>query len=61
MKIFDDIQKVFEEKFGKADTQKFFSPGRVNLIGEHLDYVGGVVFPCAISLGTYALEVVFTK
>ena len=56
MKIFEDMQKVFEEKFGKAENlQKYFSPGRVNLIGEHVDYVGGHVFPCAISLGTYAL------
>ena len=55
MKIFEDIKKVFDEKFGVADTQKFFSPGRVNILGEHVDYVGGHVFPCAISLGTYAL------
>ena len=55
MEIFDNINQVFQEKFGKADTQKFFSPGRVNLLGEHVDYVGGHVFPCAISLGTYAL------
>ncbi|MBQ7198184.1 MAG: galactokinase [Selenomonadaceae bacterium] len=55
MEIFEDIEKVFNEKFGKTDTQKFFSPGRVNLIGEHTDYNAGNVFPCAISLGTYAL------
>lgn len=56
MKIFEDMQKVFEEKFGAAENlQKYFSPGRVNLIGEHTDYNGGNVFPCAISLGTYAL------
>lgn len=55
MKIFDDMKKVFTEKFGEAETEKYFSPGRVNLIGEHVDYCGGHVFPCAISLGTYAL------
>lgn len=55
MQIFEDMQKVFKDKFGQDAAQKFFSPGRVNLIGEHLDYVAGVVFPCAISLGTYAL------
>ena len=55
MKIFDDMKKVFAEKFGEAETEKYFSPGRVNLIGEHTDYNGGNVFPCAISLGTYAL------
>ncbi|MBQ7498997.1 MAG: galactokinase [Selenomonas sp.] len=53
--ILAEMKKVFEEKFGKAETRAFFSPGRVNLIGEHTDYNGGHVFPCAISLGTYAL------
>lgn len=55
MKILDEMQEVFQEKFGAAQTHAYFSPGRVNLIGEHTDYNGGHVFPCAISLGTYAL------
>ena len=55
MKILDEMQEVFREKFDAAQTHAYFSPGRVNLIGEHTDYNGGHVFPCAISLGTYAL------
>lgn len=55
MKILDEMQEVFREKFGADKTHAYFSPGRVNLIGEHTDYNGGHVFPCAISLGTYAL------
>jgi len=55
MAILDEMNEVFREKFGAADTHAYFSPGRVNLIGEHTDYNGGHVFPCAISLGTYAL------
>ena len=55
MAILDEMKKVFCEKFGAAETHAYFSPGRVNLIGEHTDYNGGHVFPCAISLGTYAL------
>ena len=55
MKILDEMQEVFREKFGAVQTHAYFSPGRVNLIGEHTDYNGGHVFPCAISLGTYAL------
>ena len=55
MKILDEMQEVFREKFAAAQTHAYFSPGRVNLIGEHTDYNGGHVFPCAISLGTYAL------
>ena len=49
------MQEEFGKLFGKQKTTAFFSPGRVNLIGEHTDYNGGHVFPCAISLGTYAL------
>lgn len=46
-----DFQNVFNTKEG---AQIFFAPGRVNLIGEHTDYNGGHVFPCALTLGTYA-------
>ena len=51
-----NLIKEFKEIFkydGNVDT--FFSPGRVNLIGEHTDYNGGFVFPCALDFGTYAV------
>lgn len=52
-----DLQEIFLETFGdsKKNIYEFFSPGRVNLIGEHIDYNGGYVFPAAISLGISAL------
>ncbi len=44
----------FKELFGEAkDAAVYFAPGRVNLIGEHTDYNGGHVFPCALTIGTY--------
>ncbi len=50
----DEIKKTFIEIFGENGNERyFFSPGRVNLIGEHTDYNGGNVFPCALSFGTY--------
>ena len=49
----DPIAIGFERRFHKKPGHVFFSPGRVNLIGEHIDYNGGKVMPCAISLGTY--------
>ena len=46
----------FKKLYGKADgLRTYFAPGRVNLIGEHTDYNGGHVFPCALTLGTYAV------
>jgi len=45
----------FEEVFGYAGERSYFSPGRINLIGEHTDYNGGKVFPSAITMGTYAV------
>ena len=45
----------FEKLFGcSKDAEVYFSPGRVNLIGEHTDYNKGHVFPCALTIGTYA-------
>lgn len=47
--------QAFRQQFGDSgDIRLFFAPGRANLIGEHTDYNGGHVFPCAITLGTYA-------
>ena len=51
-----EINDTFKRVFGeKENCRKFFSPGRVNLIGEHTDYNGGNVFPCALSFGTYGV------
>ena len=50
------ILKKFAEVFGDAEGVKaYFAPGRVNLIGEHTDYNGGHVFPCALTIGTYGV------
>src|SRR6476619_5332726 len=48
-----DIKEEFQQRFQKKPDHIFFSPGRVNLIGEHIDYNGGKVMPCAISIGTW--------
>ncbi|MGP1479049.1 MAG: galactokinase [Capnocytophaga sp.] len=49
------LEQKFQEVFGAPAEKLFFAPGRVNLIGEHTDYNGGNVFPCAIDKGTYGL------
>ena len=49
------VLKKFEELYGDVQgVNVYFAPGRVNLIGEHTDYNGGHVFPCALTIGTYA-------
>lgn len=50
------LLEKFQELFGEeGDIRFYFSPGRVNLIGEHTDYNGGHVFPCALTIGTYGV------
>ena len=49
------LKEKFIQHFGHKPTSEFFAPGRINLIGEHIDYSGGLVMPCAITLGTSAL------
>ena len=51
-KLMETFQKLYG---GEGDIRTFFSPGRVNLIGEHTDYNGGHVFQCALTLGTYGI------
>ena len=51
----DQLKSAYEATYQKPATDIFFAPGRVNLIGEHTDYNGGFVFPCALSFGTYIL------
>lgn len=54
--ITDELMEAFTEKFGDGgDIRTYFAPGRVNLIGEHTDYNGGHVFPCALTMGNYAV------
>ncbi len=52
----EEMLHKFKELFGEDyDEHVYFAPGRVNLIGEHTDYNGGHVFPCALKIGTYAV------
>lgn len=55
MELIENLKNDFTEIFNENPTNIYFSPGRVNLIGEHTDYNGGNVFPCALSIGTYGL------
>lgn len=52
----EHLLKKFKEVYGNNDgAEVYFAPGRVNLIGEHTDYNGGHVFPCALTIGTYGV------
>lgn len=50
-----ELNVAFEQAYGKKAEKMYFAPGRVNLIGEHTDYNGGCVFPCALSFGAWLL------
>lgn len=51
-----ELMQQFVKVYGEGgDIREYFAPGRVNLIGEHTDYNGGHVFPCALTIGTYGL------
>lgn len=49
------VLEKFAEVFGGEGAKAYFAPGRVNMIGEHTDYNGGHVFPCALTIGTYGV------
>ena len=51
-KLIQQFQKLYGSD---GELRTYFAPGRVNLIGEHTDYNGGHVFPCALTLGTYGI------
>src|ERR1700743_3689030 len=51
----DTLKQAFNDTYNKESEYAYFSPGRVNLIGEHIDYNGGLVMPCAITFGTYVV------
>lgn len=50
-----NLVEKFKEVYKEDHSKEYFSPGRINLIGEHIDYSGGLVLPCAITMGTTAL------
>ncbi len=51
----NNLNEIFKNRYHKEHQYKYFAPGRVNLIGEHIDYNGGLVLPCAITSGTWLL------
>ena len=52
----EQLLKEFSNVYGEeGDIEVYFAPGRVNMIGEHTDYNGGHVFPCALTIGTYVV------
>ena len=53
--VIPELEQKFTELYGAGDYEVYFAPGRVNLIGEHTDYNGGHVFPCALTIGTYGI------
>lgn len=54
--MIEKLKEIFAQQFGDGgEVRCYFAPGRVNLIGEHTDYNGGHVFPCALTKGTYAV------
>ena len=55
MKVLESVFQEFKQRFSGDPVWITKSPGRVNLIGEHTDYNGGFVLPCALQFGTYLL------
>lgn len=52
----EKLIEKFKNIYGaEGDIRAYFAPGRVNLIGEHTDYNGGHVFPCALTIGIYGI------
>ena len=50
--LLQKFEQIYEDN---EEARIYFAPGRVNLIGEHTDYNGGHVFPCALTIGTYGV------